>query len=102
MCNARSDSKAKCEKSSSCHFISGGVLEVDCVVESTTTVPGCCYLNPDVAYNKKYQQTCTGFYTERDCLKLTDSNGVPRCVSKELIKCYDCSLLCPTTTTTTE
>merc|ERR1719295_2270469 len=101
MCNKR-EGREQCEKSSSCRFISGGVLEVDCVVESTTIVPGCCYLNPDVAYNKKYQQTCTGFYTERDCLKLTDSNGVPRCVFEELIEGYDCSLLWPTTTTTTE
>jgi len=102
MCNAR-EGRERCEKSSSCHFVSGGVLEIDCIIDPhTSATPGCCYLNPDLAYNKKYQQTCTAFYTERDCLKLTDSNGVARCVFEELIEGYDCSLLWPTTTTTTE
>merc|ERR1719477_425652 len=101
MCNART-SRTQCERSSSCHFVVDGDIDVDCAVDSTTTVPGCCYANPDVAYSKKYQTTCTGFFTERDCLKLTDSDGNPRCVFEELIEGYDCSLLWPTTTTTTE
>merc|ERR1719317_950273 len=102
MCNKRSDSKTGCEIMSSCHFVVGGDIDVDCAVDSTTIVPGCCYANPDVAYSKKYQTTCTAFFTERDCLKLTDSDGNPRCAFEELIDGYDCSLLWPTTTTTTE
>merc|ERR1719495_1677026 len=101
MCNAR-EGRERCEKSSSCHFVSGGIVDIDCLYVQTTTTPGCCYINPDQAYSKKYQETCTGFYTERDCLKLTDSNGATRCVFEELIEGYDCSLLWPTTTTTTE
>ena len=47
MCNAR-DSKTRCEKSSSCHFIEN--------------------CNPDAAYSNKCMDTCTGYHTERECL----------------------------------
>merc|ERR1712121_466005 len=75
MCLAR-DTREKCERSASCvEWISGP--EADCSIEETTTEePGCCYINPDQAYSKKYQDTCITFGTERECLKLTDSNGV--------------------------
>merc|ERR1719208_368236 len=65
-----------------------------------TEEPGCCYINPDQAYTKKYQDTCISFGTERDCLKLTDSNGVPRCVFEPMNEYGDCSMLWPTTTET--
>jgi len=100
MCNAR-EGRERCEKSSSCHFVSGGDVHTDCIIEETTVKPGCCYIHPEQAYSRKYQETCTSFYTERDCVKLTDSNGLARCQFEELIEGYDCSLLWPTTTTTT-
>merc|ERR1719319_788414 len=100
MCNAR-DTRSTCEKSSSCHFITDGDVDVERAVDSTTIQPGCCYGNPDAAYSKKWMDTCTGFYTERDCLRMTDgSTGEPRCVFEELGEGYDCSLLWPTTTST--
>merc|ERR1719361_277639 len=99
MCNMR-ETRFQCEKSSSCHFIENGDVDKDCAVDSTTIVPGCCYANPDAAYSPKWMDTCTGFYTERDCLRMVDSDGVARCQFEELIEGYDCSLLWPTTTST--
>merc|ERR1719391_918715 len=97
MCLAR-DTREKCEKSASCvEWISGP--DADCSFQETTTEePGCCYINPDQAYTKKYQDTCISFGTERDCLKLTDSNGVSRCVFSPMNEYGDCSMLWPTTT----
>merc|ERR1719347_2285207 len=97
MCLAR-DTREKCEKSASCvEWISG--KDADCSFEATTTEePGCCYINPDQAYSKKYQDTCITFGTERECLKLTDSNGKPRCVFEPMNEYGDCSMLWPTTT----
>merc|ERR1719384_3066657 len=56
MCLSR-DTEAKCLRSASCvEWISGP--EADCSFEETTTEePGCCYINPDQAYSKKYQDT---------------------------------------------
>ena len=93
MCNAR-EGRERCEKSSSCHFVENGDVDLDRAMPETTSKPGCCYGNPEAAYSKK----CTGYYTERDCLRLTDSEGAPRCQFEELIEGYDCSLLWPTTT----
>merc|ERR1740123_2941097 len=97
MCAAR-DTRDKCEKSSSCvEWISGE--DADCSFRATTTdEPGCCYINPDMAYSKKYQETCIAFGTERECLKLTDGEGMPRCVFEEMNEYMDCSALWPTTT----
>merc|ERR1719420_1382678 len=100
-CN-KMEGRDKCERSSSCHFISGGLLDVDCVVDSTTIEPGCCYINPDAAYSKRWQESCTAFSTEKDCTMLTNADGEPRCVFEPLGEGYDCSQLWPTTTTTTE
>merc|ERR1719481_1386720 len=100
MCLARV-TRDQCEKSSSCiGWISG--KDADCSFPQTTTEePGCCYINPDQAYSKKYQDTCITFGTERECLKLTDGNGEPRCVFEEMNEYMDCSAVWPTTTTTT-
>merc|ERR1719411_2429701 len=86
MCNKR-ETRDQCERSSSCHFVSDGDVDVDCVVDSTTIEPGCCYGNPDAAYNKKWMETCTAYFTERECLVMTDD--------------YDECILTTTTTTTT-
>merc|ERR1719232_1787271 len=104
MCNSR-PSRSQCERSSSCSFIVGGVLEEgDCDFGTTEPPeePGCCYINPDTAYSKRYQTMCTGFSTERECLQQTDGNGVSRCVFEPMNEYMDCSMLWPTTTTTTE
>merc|ERR1712013_324999 len=97
-CN-KMEGREKCERSSSCHFLSGGDVDVDCVVDSTTNEPGCCYGNPDAAYSKRWMESCTAFYTERDCLLLTDSEGAFRCAWEALGEGYDCAQLWPTTTT---
>merc|ERR1712013_895164 len=54
------------------------------------------------AYNKKWQDTCTGYFTERDCIKMTDGEGAARCAWEPLGEYMDCEMLWPTTTTTTE
>merc|ERR1719347_579985 len=100
-CN-KMEGREKCERSSSCHFISGGDVTKDCVVDETTTEPGCCYINPDAAYSMRWQESCTAFSTEKDCTMLTNADGEPRCVFEPLGEGYDCSQLWPTTTTTTE
>ena len=100
MCSAR-EGRDRQEKSSSCYFVSGGVLKHDCVIVSTLTEPW-CYINPDTAHSTKYHGTCTSFNTKRDCLKLTDSNGATHCAFEQLADGHGCSLLWPTTTTTTE
>jgi len=100
MCNTRTE-KNKCERSSSCHWIIGGELEDDCADPTTTEEPGCCYGNPDTAYSNMWMDSCTAFYTERECLKLTDQDGAYRCHWESKGEEYDCSQLWPTTTTTT-
>merc|ERR1712013_288510 len=98
-CNMKDD-RDKCERSSSCHFLTGA--EADCSWTATTTEePGCCFGNPDVAYSKKWMESCTAFYTERDCLLLTNSDSEYRCAWEPKSVNYDCSQLWPTTTTTT-
>jgi len=75
--------------------------EADCSFEETTTEePGCCYINPDQAQSKNYQDTCITFGTERECLMLTDSDGKPRCVFESMNEYGDCSMLRTTTTET--
>merc|ERR1711971_651380 len=99
MCLAR-DTREKCEKSSSCvGWISGN--DADCSFEETTTEsPGCCYINPEMAYSKKYQETCIAFQTERECLMLEGDDGVKRCVFEPMNEYFDCEALWPTTTET--
>jgi len=101
MCNAR-EGRARCEKSSSCHFIETDDFSQCELPPTTTSSPGCCYGNPAVSYSKRWQETCTTYYTERECLMLEDGDGNARCQWEDLIEGYDCSLLWPTTTTTTE
>merc|ERR1719361_1325530 len=100
MCNARL-TRAQCDKSSSCHFIENGDVDVECAVDSTTILPGCCYGNPDSAYSKRWMDTCTGYFTERECTKMSDSEGTPRCAWEPLGDYMDCAMSWPTTTTTT-
>jgi len=101
-CNAITDGD-KCDARSSCHFVIDGVLEDgDCDFDTTEAPedPGCCYGNPDAAYSKRWMETCTTYFTERECLMLTDDDGNYRCHWEDLIEGYDCSLLWPTTTST--
>ena len=99
VCNTK-ESRNTCDRSSSCHWISGE--GADCTVPPTTTEdPGCCYGNPDAAYSAKWMESCTAFYTERECLQLTTTEGDHRCHWEALSEEYDCSLLWPTTSTTT-
>merc|ERR1711971_1284471 len=100
-CNAKVD-RSKCDRSSSCHWIGNGVVDVDCVIDepSTTISPGCCYGNPDAAYSKRWMDTCTGYFTERECLFNVDEDGNARCVYQPMSEEYDCSQLWPTTTST--
>merc|ERR1719373_567686 len=99
MCNERTE-KDMCERSSSCHWIIGGELEDDCADPTTTEAPGCCYGNPETAYSGMWMESCTAFYTERECLKLTDEDGATRCHWEDQGENYDCSQLWPTTTST--
>merc|ERR1719486_316533 len=97
ICNAK-PSKDKCERSSNCHFVAGE--DADCS-PTTTEEPGCCYGNPDAAYSSRWMEACTAFYTERDCMLLTNGDGDARCAWEAKGDEYDCSQLWPTTTTTT-
>merc|ERR1719203_1982920 len=65
---------------------------------TTTEEPGCCYGNPDAAYSKKWMESCTAFYTQRDCMLLTNDDGDARCHWEAKDEEYDCSQLWPTTT----
>jgi len=99
-CNAKTD-RDLCDRSSSCHFVVGE--DADCSWQATTTLePGCCFGNPDAAYSKRWMEQCTAYYTQRDCQMLSDAEGAPRCRWESLGENYDCSLLWPTTTTTTQ
>merc|ERR1719242_418122 len=97
MCNAK-ESQDKGERSSSCHW--NGGADAICAPPTTTIEPGCCYGNPDAAYSKRWMEACTGFFTERDCLLLNDGEGTNYCHWEALNEGYDCSLLWPTTTST--
>ena len=89
-----SDGRSKCDRSSSCHWIGGD--DADCAWEATTTdEPGCCFVNPTAAYTKKWQDSCTKFYAERDCLQLADSDGALRCHWESIGEDCDCSQLWP-------
>jgi len=102
-CNMKLTSD-KCDRSSSCHWIARGVLEDDCAFGTTEVPeePGCCYGNPDAAYSKRWMETCTGYFTERECVMLTNDDAVARCVWAPRNDQYDCSQLWPTTETPTE
>jgi len=103
MCNSRL-TRAQCDRSSSCSFIVDGTIEDECFFPPTAPPeePGCCYGNPDVAYSKRWQDQCTTYATERECLLLTDGEGNARCVFEPMNEYMDCAMLWPTTTTTTE
>merc|ERR1711972_694774 len=95
----------KCNARSSCQFIDFGILEFDCKWEVHTdppSEPGCCYGNPDIAYSKRWMESCKTFGTEEECLMLTNDDGEPRCYFEPLGEYEDCETVWPTTTTTTE
>merc|ERR1719204_1517425 len=103
-CNAIED-KDKCNARSSCEFVDFGILEVHCKWEVHTdppSEPGCCYGNPDIAYSKRWMESCKTFATEQECLMLTNDDGEPRCYFEPLGEYEDCETVWPTTTTTTE
>merc|ERR1719365_579932 len=100
MCNKRL-TRTQCERSSSCHFVPGGVVDVQCLIEppsSTTLEPGCCYGNPDIAYSKRWMDQCKSYYTERECLMLEDGDGNKRCTFEPMNEYMDCEAVWPTTT----
>merc|ERR1719208_622092 len=103
-CNTIED-KDKCNARSSCQFIDFGILEEDCFIEVWTeppSEPGCCYGNPDIAYSKRWMESCKTFATEEECLMLKNDDGEPRCYFEPLGEYEDCETVWPTTTTTTE
>merc|ERR1719385_216489 len=103
-CNAIED-KDKCNARSSCQFIDWGILEIDCVWDVHTdppSEPGCCYGNPDIAYSKRWMESCKEFGTEQECLMLKNDDGEPRCYFEPLGEYEDCETVWPTTTTTTQ
>jgi len=100
MCDMK-ETESKCERSSSCFWVLGDDPELCEHEETTTNEPGCCYGNPDAAYSKRWMESCTAFYTERDCLLLTNGDGEARCAWEALGDGYDCAQLWPTTTSTT-
>merc|ERR1740123_567772 len=93
-----------CCKGTSCTFIAFGVIEEDCQFPVTAPPedPGCCYGNPDIAYSKRWMDSCKTFGTEAECTMLTNDDGEPRCVFEPLGEYMDCETVWPTTTTTTE
>jgi hypothetical protein len=101
-CNSIDD-KDKCNARSSCLFIDFGVLEEDCTIVMTQPPedPGCCYGNPDIAYSKRWMESCKEFGFESECLMLTNDDGEPRCTFEPLGEYEDCETVWPTTTTTT-
>merc|ERR1719197_355780 len=101
-CNAIED-KDKCNARSSCAFIDFGVLEEDCTIVMTQPPedPGCCYGNPDIAYSKRWMESCKTFGYESECTMLTNEDGEPRCVFEPMGEYEDCETVWPTTTTTT-
>merc|ERR1719461_2173108 len=102
-CNAIDDA-GQCDRRSSCTFIEYGILEEDCQfpVTAPPAEPGCCYGNPDIAYSKRWMESCKTFATEEECLMLTNDDGEPRCYFEPLGEYEDCETVWPTTTTTTE
>merc|ERR1712013_633676 len=102
-CNDIEDAD-QCDRRSSCTFIAFGILEEDCQfpVTSPPEDPGCCYGNPDIAYSKRWMESCKTFGFESECLMLTNEDGEPRCTFEPLGEYEDCETVWPTTTTTTE
>merc|ERR1719148_145927 len=103
-CNALSASGGdKCDARSSCHWIKDGVLaDGDCDFGTTEAPeePGCCFGNPSAAYSKRWMDACTAYYTERECLMLSDDGGVARCAWQPMGEYEDCTQVWPTTTST--
>jgi len=67
-------------------------------ITTETPTPGCCYGNPDVAYSKRWMDSCKTFGTQKECEMLTNDDGEPRCVFEPLGEYEDCTQLWPTTT----
>merc|ERR1712087_1026895 len=102
-CNAIEDPD-QCDRRASCTFIAFGILDEDCVfpTDAPPSEPGCCYGNPDIAYSKRWMESCKTFGTEEECLMLKNDDGEPRCYFEPLGEYEDCETVWPTTTTTTE
>merc|ERR1719361_1794330 len=98
-CNALTTSK-QCDRMSSCNWVEDGVLEEDCAAPTTLASPGCCYGNPEAAYSSRWMEACKAFFTEKECLMLTDDGDMPRCFWEELGEYEDCEQQWPTTTST--
>merc|ERR1719245_429497 len=100
-CNGKLDSKS-CDRMSSCHWIKVGTLDDECDFGTTEppSEPGCCYGNPDAAYSSRWMTACQAFFTERDCLMLTNDDGDYRCHWEPLGEYEDCEQVWPTTTET--
>merc|ERR1719461_672875 len=100
MCNNRL-TRQQCDRSSSCNFVEGGVLdEGDCDFGTTQPPdePGCCYGNPDIAYSARWMEQCKDYGTERECLMLEDGDGNKRCTFEPMNEYMDCEAVWPTTT----
>merc|ERR1719153_394015 len=104
-CNDIED-EDQCNRRASCYFIPFGLLDLSCILEPDTTPtpedPGCCYGNPDIAYSKRWMESCKAFGYESECLMLKNDDGEPRCTFEPLGEYEDCETVWPTTTTTTE
>merc|ERR1719249_297953 len=102
-CNAIEDPD-QCDRRSSCVFIAFGILDEDCVfpTDAPPSEPGCCYGNPDIAYSKRWMESCKTFGTEEECLMLTNDDGEPRCYFEPLGESKDCEMTTTSTPTTTE
>jgi len=99
MCNGK-ETETQCERSADCFWTVGA--DADCSAPTTTGEPGCCYGNPDLAYSKRWFETCTGYLTLRECFMLTNDDGEPRCVWEPLGAYEDCEQTWPTTTSSAE
>jgi len=100
-CNALSSS-SDCDRMSSCNWVEDGEVERDCGPPTTTANPGCCYGNPAAAYSSRWMEACKTFFTENECLMLTDDLSLARCFWEPLGTYEDCEQTWPTTTSSEE
>merc|ERR1719204_980482 len=92
------DTQDKCERMADCFWVPGDDAVCEPPIFTTEPEPGCCYGNPEAAYSKRWFDTCTGYLTERECLMLTDEDGLARCFWEPLGGYEDCEQTWPTTT----
>lgn len=78
--------QSKCKKKNCSWLLSRRISRTELTIDdpSTTVKMGFCYGKSDTAYSQRRMDTCTGNFSKRECVTLTDDDSAARCVWENL------------------